>query len=97
MKLFVVYYISVIEEILLLFVEEDCIVLEYLFIDCWWEEKFGKDIILEMWEFVMKKILKFCVMLVFDILCLMFKVDMILKLEILVKNLWLEVMFRVVI
>lgn len=96
LKSLAVHHTSVTEEILLLLTEENRTALEHLSIDCRREEKFGKDITSETWENVTKKIPKLRVTLAFDTSCPMFKVDTILKPEIPVKNLRLEVMSRVV-
>lgn len=96
LKSLAVHHTSVTEEILLLLAEEDRTALEHLSIDCRREEKFGKDITSETWELVTKKIPKLRVTLAFDTSCPMFKVDTILKPQIPVKNLRLEVMSRVV-
>ena len=96
LKSLALHHTSVTEEILLLLTEENRSDLEHLSIDCRREEKFGKDITSETWQDVSRKIPKLRVTLAFDCSCPMFKVDTILKPEIPVKTLRLEVMSRVV-
>lgn len=96
LKSLALHHTSVTEEILLSLTEDDRSALEHLSIDCRREEKFGKDIASETWEIIRTRIPKLRVTLAFDTSCPMFKVDTILKPEVPVKNLRLEVMSRVV-
>lgn len=96
LKHLALHHTSVTEEIMLSLTEDDRAHLDHLSIDCRREEKFGKDITSETWENVRQKIQSLRVTLAFDHSCPMFKVDAILKPEIPVKNLKLEVMSRVV-
>lgn len=90
------HHTSVNEDIMMSLTEDGRAHLEHLSIDCRREEKFGKDITSEIWENVRRKIPSLRVTLAFDTSCPMFKVDAILKPEIPVQNLRLEVMSRVV-
>lgn len=96
MKSLALHHTSVTEEILLSLAEENRTPLNHLSIDCRREEKFGKDITSETWEVVRRKIPNLRVTLAFDTSCPMYKVDMILKPEVPVKNLRLEVMSQVI-
>ncbi|PFX23353.1 hypothetical protein AWC38_SpisGene12113 [Stylophora pistillata] len=95
-KSLALHHTSVTEEILLSLTEENRAPLSHLSIDCRREEKFGKDITSETWEVVRRKIPNLRVTLAFDTSCPMYKVDMILKPEVPVKNLRLEVMSEVI-
>lgn len=96
LKSLAVHHTSVTEEIMLLLTEDDRAQLEHLSIECRREEKFGKDITSDVWVNVRRKMPSLRVTLAFDCSCPMFKVDEILKPEVPVKNLRLEVMSRVV-
>lgn len=96
LKCLALHHTSVTEEMMLSLTEDDRVQLEHLSIDCRREEKFGKDITSEIWENIRHKIPSLRVTLAFDCSCPMFKVDEILKPEVPVKNLRLEVMSRVV-
>ena len=96
LKSLAIHHTSITEETMLLLTEHDRTQLEHLSIDCRREEKFGKDITSEVWSDVTRKIPSLRVTLAFDCSCPMFKVDTILKPEVPVKNLRLEVMSRVV-
>ncbi|XP_068701215.1 F-box/LRR-repeat protein 8-like [Montipora capricornis] len=97
LKSLALHHTSITEEIMLLLTEDDRTQrLEHLSIDCRREEKFGKDITSDVWRHVTQKIPSLRVTLAFDCSCPMFKVDAILKPEVPVKNLRLEVMSRVV-
>lgn len=96
LKALALHHTSVTEEIMLSLTEDDRAKLQHLSIDCRREEKFGKDITSEIWENVRQKLPLLRVTLAFDCSCPMFKVDAILKPEVPVKNLRLEVMSRVV-
>ena len=90
------HYTSVTEEILLSLTEEDRVHIEHLSIDCRREEKYVKDISSETWQEIRRKIPELRVTLAFDCSCPMFKVNEILKPEVPVKVLKLELMSRVV-
>lgn len=90
------HYTSITEEILLSFIEKDRVPLERLSIKCRREEKYGKDISAETWSQLKQHIPNLRVTLVFDNSCPMFKVNEILKSQIPLYDLILEVQARVI-
>ena len=96
LKSLALHYTSITEEILLSFIEKDRTPLERLSIKCRREEKYGKDISAETWSLLKRNIPNLRVTLVFDNSCPMFKVNEILKSEIPLYDLILEVQARVI-
>lgn len=96
LKSLALHYTSVTENILLSLTEGDRLPLEHLSIDCRREEKYGKDISSKTWQELRTKIPCLRVTLAFDQSCPMFKVNAILKAEVPLWTLWLEVQARVV-
>ena len=96
LKFLALHFTSITEDIILALIEDDRVPLEHLSIDCRREEKYGKDISSETWQKLRSQIPRLRVTLAFDQSCPMFKVNAILKPEIPLWTLWLEVQASVV-
>ncbi|EDO37197.1 predicted protein [Nematostella vectensis] len=90
------HYGSITEDILLAFTEDERSALQNLSILCRREEKYGLDISSKTWTVLKNKLPGLKVNLAFDSSCPMFKVNAILKPEIPVSDLRLEVQARLV-